>query len=121
MPGTPTHVLGGDEKSQRRHVRNDRPIYWKRPYQSIWPIGNQPTLRQMPLATLCKKKNNQGWVFKFEGGLEQAKEFSPAVAVGRLGVAFSDSRPPRLVVDSSECGVNAWCGIPERKSRTLLL
>ena len=51
---------------------------------------------------------------KFEGGIEAAKDFFPAVAVGRLGVAYSDSRPPRLVVDSSVCGVNARCHIPER-------
>ena len=36
------------------------------------------------------------------------------MAVGRLGVAYSDSRPPRLVVDSSVCGVNARCRIPEK-------
>ena len=33
---------------------------------------------------------------------------------GRLGVAFSDSRPPRLVVDSSVCGLNDRCKLPER-------
>ena len=36
------------------------------------------------------------------------------VAIGRLGLALSDSRPPRLVVDSSVCGVNNRCAIPER-------
>ena len=41
------------------------------------------------------------------------KRFSH-VAIGRLGVAFSDSRPPRLVVDSSVLGLNDRCKIPER-------
>ena len=63
---------------------------------------------------LAQEEINQGWVFEFEGGIEEAKEFFPAIAVGRLGVAYSDSRPPRLVVDSSVCGVNARCHIPER-------
>ena len=63
---------------------------------------------------LAQEEINQGWVFEFEGGIEEAKDFSPAVAVGRLGVAYSDSRPPRLVVDSSVCGVNARCRIPQR-------
>ena len=35
------------------------------------------------------------------------------MAVGRLGVAFSDRRPPRLVVDSSVCGLNNRCELPE--------
>ncbi len=41
------------------------------------------------------------------------KRFSH-VAIGRLGVAFSDPRPPRLVVDSSVLGLNDRCKIPER-------
>ena len=64
--------------------------------------------------TLVQEEINQGWVLKFDGGLDEAKDFFPAVAVGHLGVAFTDSRPPRLVVDSSVCGVNARCRIPER-------
>ena len=34
--------------------------------------------------------------------------------MGRLGLALSDNRPPRLVVDSSICGLNSQVAIPER-------
>ena len=34
--------------------------------------------------------------------------------MGRLGLALSDSRPPRLVVDLSVCGLNSQITIPER-------
>ena len=46
--------------------------------------------------------------------LKKLEFFSGNLAVGRLGVATSDSRPPRLVVDSSICGVNDRCVIEER-------
>ena len=35
------------------------------------------------------------------------------MAVGKLGLALSESRPPRLVLDSTICGVNGRCIIPE--------
>ena len=50
----------------------------------------------------------QGWVYKFDGSVEDAKECFPHLAVGRLGVAFSDNRPPRLVVDSSVCVIRCF-------------
>ena len=50
------------------------------------------------IRNLVQEEINQGWVFEFEGGIEEAKDCSPAVAVGRLGVAYLGSRPPRLVV-----------------------
>ena len=62
---------------------------------------------------LVQEELDQGWVFEFKGTIEEAKIADPNIAVGRLGVAFSDTRPPRLVVDSSVCGVNNRCIIPE--------
>ena len=56
----------------------------------------------------------QGWVYKFDGTIDEAKEQFPHLAVGRLGVAFADSRPARLAVDSSICGLNSRCILPER-------
>ena len=63
---------------------------------------------------LVEEEVRQGWVYKFDGSIGDAKQMCPNVAIGRLGVAFSDSRPPRLVVDSSVCGVNDRCKLPER-------
>ena len=42
------------------------------------------------------------------------REFGDKLAIGRLGLELSDHRPLRLVVDSSVCGVNSRCCIPER-------
>ena len=36
------------------------------------------------------------------------------LAIGRLGVALSDHRDPRLVVDSSVCGTNSSCQVLEQ-------
>ena len=65
--------------------------------------------------SLVQQELDHGWVYPFHGTVEEAQEFfSGNLAVGRLGVATSDSRPPRLVVDSSICGVNDRCVIEER-------
>ena len=66
---------------------------------------------------LVEEEVSKGWVTKFPGDLSDAQDAYPAgVAVGKLGVATSDSRPPRLVVDQSVCGLNARCHIPERST-----
>ena len=43
------------------------------------------------------------------------KQYPQGVGLGKLGIAFSDSRPPRLVLDSSVCNTNQNCWIPERQ------
>ena len=60
---------------------------------------------------------SRGWVTKFPGDLSDAQDTYPAgVAIGKLGVATSDTRPPHLVVDQSVCGLIARCHIPERST-----
>ena len=68
--------------------------------------NDRPTLPETPLSVhlanwqsadidpdvtrnLVQEEINQGWVFKFDGGLDEAKDFFRSVAAGRLGVAFS--------------------------------
>ena len=64
---------------------------------------------------LVEQELSKGWIYKYQGSLEDAQaEFGDKLAIGRLGLALSDNRPPRLVVDSSVCGVNNRCAIPER-------
>eukprot|EP00435_Cladocopium_sp_Y103_P026735 s420_g6.t1 len=64
---------------------------------------------------LVNQELDKGWIYKYEGSIEDAqREFGDKLALGRLGLALSDHRPPRLVVDSSICGVNSRCSIPER-------
>ena len=64
---------------------------------------------------LVQQEIDKGWVYKYPGTLAEAQaEFDEKLAVGRLGLALSESRPPRLVVDSSICGLNSQITIPER-------
>ena len=64
---------------------------------------------------LVQQEIDKGWVYKYPGTLAEAQaEFGEKLAVGRLGLALSESRPPRLVVDSSICGLNSQITIPER-------
>ena len=64
---------------------------------------------------LIQKEVDEGWVSKFDGTLEEAQSFFVhGLAVGKLGLAISDSRPPRLVLDSTVCGVNPQCVMPEK-------
>ena len=64
---------------------------------------------------LVQQELDKGWVYKYPGTLADAQvEFGEKLSVGRLGLALSDTRPPRLVVDSSICGLNSQVEIPER-------
>ena len=51
---------------------------------------------------LVQQELDKGWVCKYPGTIADAQvEFGEKLSVGRLGLALSDTRPPRLVVDSS--------------------
>ena len=53
------------------------------------------------------KEINAGWVSPFHGTIEEAQSFvQHGLAIGKLGVAVSDSEPLRLVLDPTVCGVN---------------
>ena len=101
---SPSHIFGD----------NDRPKLPETPLSVH--LANWQSAEVEPDITrrLVQEELDQGWVFEFTGTLEEAKDAYPNIAVGKLGVAFSDTRPPRLVVDSSICGVNNRCTIPER-------
>ena len=68
---------------------------------------------------LVQSEVNQGWVEPFDGSIEDAQTRWPTgVAIGRLalGIAISDSRDPRLLVDSSICGANSSCYLREHQA-----
>ena len=48
---------------------------------------------------LVQQELDKGWIYKYPGSIADAQaEFGAKLAVGRLGLTLSDSRPPRLVV-----------------------
>ena len=79
--------------------------------------GNWKAAEEHPqeVAALIAKEIEQGWVEKTNMSLEEAKAFWPkGVALGKLNVVFADGKDPQLVLDSTICGVNPRCHIPER-------
>ena len=63
---------------------------------------------------LIQKEIDEEWVSEFHGSLDDAQANWPkGIALGKLGLALSDARPPRLVLDNTVCGVNQRCVIPE--------
>ena len=60
---------------------------------------------------------DKGWVYEFDGDLQDAQQRYPlGVALGKLGIAHSEGRAPRLVLDQTICGLNGRCKIPERST-----
>ena len=56
-------------------------------------------------------------VFEFPGTLEEAQARWPAgVSFGKLGIAHSDGRAPRFVLDNTVCGLSPWYWVPERST-----
>ena len=67
--------------------------------------------------SLVQQEIDKGWVFEFDGNLQDAQQQFPlGVALGKLGIAHSDGRAPRLVLDQTVCGLNGRCQIPERST-----
>ena len=84
---------------------------------NCFPKQDPPEDYQPPLLTevspdivqeLIDKEVTAGCVKQLHGTLEEAQSFFDS------GLALSDSRPPRLVLDSTVCGVNPPCIMPER-------
>ncbi|CAE7363847.1 spn-E, partial [Symbiodinium necroappetens] len=67
------------------------------------------------LEELVQIEVDSGWLRCIDS-LEDARKIWPNVAVGKLNIVHSAGRKPRLVVDSSICGTNSACLIPERTS-----
>ena len=66
------------------------------------------------LQSLLAEEIEAGWLTQVP--LSQAQATWPNVAVGKMNIVHSSGRRPRLVIDSSICGTNSSCYIPERYS-----
>ncbi len=65
---------------------------------------------------LVQEELEKGWIYKFDGTVDDAKiAFPIGLAIGNLGLAITDSRPPRLVVDRTVCGTNGNCIVNEHQ------
>ena len=79
--------------------------------------GNWTMAEQSPelLAQLIQQEVDKGFVKRFEGTEEDAALHWPkGTAIGKLNVVVAEGRDPRLVLDSTVCGLNPAVHIPER-------
>ena len=69
------------------------------------------------MSALIDKEISIGWVVRTDMSVEQARQhWRKGVVVGKLNVARAEGIEPRLVLDSTVCGVNPKCNLPERVS-----
>ncbi|CAE7274006.1 hypothetical protein AK812_SmicGene39418 [Symbiodinium microadriaticum] len=79
--------------------------------------GNWTMAEQSPelLAQLIQQEVDKGFVKRFEGTEEDAAlRWPKGTAIGKLNVVLAEGRDPRLVLDSTVCGLNPAVHIPER-------
>ena len=81
-----------------------------RSFSDNWQGANEDTDLTWQL---IQEEIDQGWVSELPGGLQEARSRWSDIAVGKLNVVHSQGRKPRLVLDSSCCGVNQRCTLPE--------
>ena len=75
------------------------------------------------LHALVEEEISNGWFLELDS-LEAAQErFGDMLAIGKMSIVKAEGKKPRLVVDSTVCGTNPSCSIPETYSlpRGLLL
>ena len=63
--------------------------------------------------SLIQEELDNDWVAEVPGGMEEAQRRWQHLAVRKLNVVHASGRKPRLVLDSSCCGVNTRCVLPE--------
>ena len=64
---------------------------------------------------LIQKEIDNGWVLEANMSVTEAQQRWPTgTAVGKLNIVFAEGKEPRLVLDSTICGVNPRCHLPER-------
>ena len=65
-------------------------------------------------AELIQIELDRGWQEPYQGTLTEFQhEYPEGILIGKLEVATSPSSPPGLAVDSTICGLNKNCLIPE--------
>ena len=82
-------------------------------------IGNWKAAEAEPevVSALLETEISNGWVVRTGMSIEQARQhWHKGIAVGKLNVVHAEGKDPRLVLDSTVCGVNPKCAIPERIS-----
>ena len=80
--------------------------------QDNWKSANQD-----PASTrsLIQQELDAGFIEEIPGIAEAERRWPKGIALGKLGVVCADNRGPRLVLDSTICGMNGRCHLPEKQ------
>ena len=71
---------------------------------------NPDTTRQ-----LIQKELDDGFIEELPDITTAEQRWPKGIALGKLGVVHADNRDPRLVLDSTICGMNGRCHLPEKQ------
>ena len=71
---------------------------------------NPDTTRQ-----LIQKELDDGFIEELLDIATAEQRWPKGIALGKLGVVHADNRDPRLVLDSTICGMNGRCHLPEKQ------
>ena len=74
------------------------------------PNHNPDTTRQ-----LIQKELDDGFIEELPDIATAEQRWPKGIALGKLGVVHADNRDPRLVLDSTICGMNGRCHLPEKQ------
>ena len=111
-------ILGDPDDQLFTHLIQGVPTGFHRDIPYI-QFNSWKSAREDPgvISILVQEEIDNHWVDLFPGDETAAQsQFPTGISVGKLGVAYSDFRPPRLVVDLSVGGLNQQCFIPEKSS-----
>ena len=64
---------------------------------------------------LIQQELDAGFVEEIPNIQEAERRWPKGIALGKLGVVCADNRDPRLVLDSTICGMNGRCHLPEKQ------
>ena len=80
--------------------------------QDNWKSANQD-----PATTRCliQQELDAGFIEEIPSITEAQRRWPKGMALGKLGVICADNRDPRLVLDSTICGMNCRCHLPEKQ------
>ena len=77
-----------------------------------WSSANQdPSITSL----LIQNELNNGFIEEIPDLQSAEARWPLGIALGKLGVVHADNRDPRLVLDSTICGMNGRCFIPEKQ------
>ena len=117
IQGVPTGFADDIPPSNCFSVKDDDLAATRQPLSVHMDNWRSSSDRPDLTSELIAKEISEGWVEPFEGDVAASQQRWPqGVAIGRLGIALSEHRDPRLVVDSSICGTNSSCLVREHQA-----